>query len=427
MPCNILIGSQWGDEGKAKAIDFLCKESQYIVRYQGGANAGHTVVYQGQKFVFHLLPSGILHKEVLCVISNGVVLDPEVLLDEIQSLDSLDLNIAQRLIISSQCHVVMPYHKLLDQYAEERLNQKKIGTTKRGIGPCYSDKSSRGGIRLIDLYDSNLKEILRTQLEEKNFLFEHYYKRKTLSLDEVYEPTLAYAEKLKGYVRNTSYLLNQAIKEGKHILCEGAQGTLLDIDFGTYPYVTSSNSISAGVCTGTGIPPNRIDRVYGVMKPYLTRVGGGSFPTELSGKKEGQLLQEYGNEYGATTGRTRRCGWLDLVLARYSIMLNGIDEIFLTKLDVLDRFDQIRVCTGYEIAGKNSQEFPVSRDALDHAKPIYKDLQGWQTSTQSIRDYSKLPQKTRDFLKFLEDATEVPISYVSVGPDREETIQINKT
>ena len=424
MPCKVLIGSQWGDEGKAKAIDFLCEDSEYIVRYQGGANAGHTVIFQGEKFVFHLLPSGILHKEVFCVISNGVVLDPEVLLNEIQSLDSFDLNIDQRLFISSQCHVVMPYHKLLDQYAEERLKEKKIGTTKRGIGPCYSDKSSRGGIRLIDLYDSNLKEILKTQLEEKNFLFEHYYQKKPLSLNKVYESTLAYAEKLKDYVCNTSYLLNQALKEEKHILCEGAQGTLLDIDFGTYPYVTSSNSISAGVCTGTGIPPTRVDRVYGVMKPYMTRVGGGSFPTELSGKKEGKLLQEHGNEYGATTGRLRRCGWLDLVLAKYSIMLNGIDEIFLTKLDVLDHLDPIQVCTGYEISGELCQKFPISRNGLDHAKPIYKDFPGWKTSTRTIRDYSQLPQKAQNFLRYLENAIEVPISYVSVGPGRDETIRI---
>ena len=422
MPCNIVVGAQWGDEGKAKVIDFLCADMKYIVRYQGGANAGHTVVVEGKKHVFHLIPSGILHPEKICVIGNGVVLDPAKFLEEVEAVKKSDIPVENRLFISNHCHIIMPYHQLFDVNKEKVLKGKKIGTTGRGIGPCYSDKVARNGIRLIDLFDKNLKEQLEGLLEEKNFLLEHYYKVPPLDSGEIFEKYSQYGETLKPYMKNTSYLLNEALDRGETVLCEGAQGTVLDIDFGTYPYVTSSNSTSGGACTGTGIPPTRIDEVFGVMKPYLTRVGEGYFPTELQ-DADGETLQRKGNEFGATTGRARRCGWFDAVLARYAAMVNGLSSIFLTKLDVLDSFETIKICTDYELEGKSVDEITLSRSDLASFRPVFKEIKGWNCDISGVRRYSDLPDNTKAFVEELEKLIGVPISYLSVGPDRDSTIK----
>ncbi len=423
MSCTVVVGAQWGDEGKAKVIDFLCEDAQYIVRYQGGANAGHTVVTNKEKFVFHLIPSGILHPDKVCAIGNGVVLDPEQLIKEMDSLADMGISVQDRLFISGHCHIIMPYHKLFDVYKEQRLKGKKIGTTGRGIGPCYSDKISRNGIRLIDLLSPDFKDILEGLLDEKNFFLKNYYNQPPLDLNEILETYAGYAEKLKPLERNTSYLLNAALKRNEHVLCEGAQGTMLDIDFGTYPYVTSSNSTTGGACTGTGIPPNKITSVYGVMKPYLTRVGEGYFPTELK-DNDGTQLQEQGNEVGATTGRARRCGWFDVGLARYAIMINGITDIFLTKLDVLDSFDTVKICTGYEIDGEPVDEISFSRTDLSRVTPVFREFEGWKTSIAKIRSFSELPAKTKVFIHEVQKLLDVPIPYISVGPERESTIKV---
>ncbi len=423
MSCTVVVGAQWGDEGKAKVIDFLCEDAQYIVRYQGGANAGHTVVTNKEKFVFHLIPSGILHPDKICAIGNGVVLDPEQLIKEMDSLSDMGISVEDRLFISGHCHIIMPYHKLFDVYKEQRLKGKKIGTTGRGIGPCYSDKISRNGIRLIDLLSPDFKDILEGLLDEKNFYLKNYYNQPTLDIHEILDTYSGYAEKLKPLERNTSYLLNAALKRNEHVLCEGAQGTMLDIDFGTYPYVTSSNSTTGGACTGTGIPPNKITSIYGVMKPYLTRVGEGYFPTELK-DNAGTQLQEQGNEVGATTGRARRCGWFDVGLARYAIMINGITDIFLTKLDVLDSFDTVKICTGYEIDGEPVDEISFSRTDLSRVTPVFREFEGWKTSIAKIRSFSELPDNTKVFIHEVQKLLDVPIPYISVGPERESTIKV---
>ncbi len=422
MPCTVIVGSQWGDEGKAKVIDYLCPSYKYIVRYQGGANAGHTVVSQGKKYIFHLIPSGILHPDKICVIGNGVVLDPEEVIKEINTLKDHGISVIDRLYISSHCHLIMPYHKLIDSFKEEKLNKNKIGTTGRGIGPCYSDKISRSGVRLIDIINDNLKDILNRVLDEKNFLLSEYYKQSPLDINQIYDQYMEYKEILKPFIKNTSYMLNKALDNKEHVLCEGAQGTVLDIDFGTYPYVTSSNSTSGGACTGTGIPPTRIDDVYGVMKPYVTRVGEGSFPTELH-DEDGKKLQESGHEFGATTGRPRRCGWLDIFLSKYAIMVNGINKIFLTKLDVLDQFQTIKICTGYELNGKPIDDITLTHDVLSHVRPIYKEYPGWNKNISSITKYSDLPDNTKRFVEQLQNHIGIPIPYISVGPDRDSTIE----
>lgn len=422
MPCSVVVGAQWGDEGKAKVIDYLCSDAKYIVRYQGGANAGHTVVVGKEKFVFHLIPSGILHKEKVCVVGNGVVLDPEAILKEIDSLKEIGVEVSNRLFISNHCHLIMPYHKLMDVYKEEKLKGNKIGTTGRGIGPCYSDKIGRAGIRLIDLYDKNLKDQIASILDLKNFFLKDYYGKEALDVNEIYEEYISLGEKLKPFMANTSHLLNTALKNGEEVLLEGAQGTLLDIDFGTYPFVTSSNSTSGGACTGSGIPPTKIDRVYGVMKPYCTRVGSGYFPTEAM-DEDGEKLQEYGHEFGATTGRRRRCGWLDAVLGNYAISVNGIDHIFLTKLDVLDHFDTIKVCVGYEMNGEKITDMSLAMRDLSEVKPIYKEFAGWKTPTTEIRNYNDLPDNTKKYIESIQELMNTHISHISVGPERSETIE----
>ncbi len=423
MGCSVVVGSQWGDEGKAKVIDYLCKDSKYIVRYQGGANAGHTVVVGKDKYIFHLVPSGILHDNKICVIGNGVVLDPEEFINEIELLQDLGINLDNRLFISDHCHIVMPYHKLFDNYKESRLNKAKIGTTGRGIGPSYSDKVYRSGIRLLDLLDDSFSELLKFILEEKNFILKNFYNAPTLDYNKVYDDYIKYRELLEPFKVNTSYLLNKALDNNENVLCEGAQGTLLDIDFGTYPYVTSSNSSAGGACIGTGIPPTRIDKVFGVMKAYNTRVGEGSFPTELH-NGEGKALQDYGGEFGATTGRPRRCGWFDAVLARYSTMINGYDEIFMTKLDVLSYFDKLKICTGYELDGKVYDKVILSRGFFDRAKPVYKEMDGWNCDISHIRTFSSLPNNAKIYVNAIKELLNTTISYISVGPDRDATIKV---
>ena len=423
MPCTVVVGGQWGDEGKAKVVDYISKDADFIVRYQGGANAGHTVVKDGKKYVFHQIPSGMLYPEKKCVIAHGVVLDPISLLNEIKKLERLGNSLDESLIISDSCHLILPYHKIMDKAREAKNKDKKIGTTGRGIGPCYADKASRVGIRLMDLYEPGFKSLLKENIKEKNFLIKKYYKWDKLSVNDIYNEYMEVAEKIKKYVFDVPVLLNNAYKDKKSILMEGAQGTGLDIDFGTYPFVTSSYPTAAGACIGTGISPNKIDKVYGIMKAYLTRVGEGPFPTELDDDM-GEYLRKTGSEFGATTGRPRRCGWFDGVFGRYSAMINGFDGIVLTKMDVLDDIDEIKVCTGYEIDGKLTKDFPKSLSKFESIIPVYETLKGWKTSISDVKDYKELPDKAKDYLKFIEDTVGTKVAVLSVGPDRNDTIPI---
>jgi len=422
MPNRVIVGMQWGDEGKGKVVDILSEKSDIIARHQGGANAGHTVVIDSKKFILHLIPTGILHPKKICVIGNGVVFDPELFFQELEELRRKGINIDKRILLSKNAHVVMPYHKAIEKIEEERRGKGKIDTTLKGIGPAYLDKIGRRGVRLIDLFDHKL---FQTKVEEN---FEHNKGcLKYLSPDEfraLYNKSLGflkYKTKIAPFITDSTSLLNKAVKQKKKILFEGAQGTLLDIDFGTYPYVTSSNTSAGGACTGLGVPPTSIDEVIGVSKAYTTRVGNGPFPTELK-DKTGSYLQEIGNEFGATTGRPRRCGWLDLLILRYAVMINGITKIALTKLDVLDQLETIKVCVGYKYKGKTLKEFSTELEVLEKCKPIYKNLPGWKQNTNGIKDYKKLPQKTKDYLKFIQYQTGAKIFLISTGCKREETI-----
>ncbi len=422
MSVSIVVGSQWGDEGKGKIVDLLSSEVDIVARYQGGANAGHTIEVGDKKFVFHLIPSGILHENVTCVIGNGVVIEPSALLEEINMLKENGINIAGRLFISHNAHLIMPYHKLLDSINEQ--GKKKIGTTGRGIGPSYYDKYARKGIRIADLLNKDLlKEKIKSNLEEKNNLLKKVYNHSGLDVNEIIDECLNFDNEIDQYVTDTSAYLNDAIKNGKSVLLEGAQGALLDVDHGTYPYVTSSNPTSGGACTGTGIPPTKITDVIGIVKAYTTRVGLGPFPTELF-DETGEQLGKVGAEFGATTGRKRRCGWFDAFLVKYSTTINGINKAVITKLDVLDNFDEIKVCIGYEINGKTLKYFPTSVEKLQEAKPIYETLPGWNTDISGVRTYEELPAATKNYLKFISEQCGFEIGYVSVGPKRSQTIVI---
>lgn len=421
MANRVVIGTQWGDEGKAKIVDFLTRFSDYVIRFQGGANAGHTVIADGRKFIFHLIPAGIMHSDKICVIGNGVVLDPAQLIREISELKEKGISVQGRLFISRRAGLVMPYHKTLDQLKEAKLGGGKIGTTGRGIGPAYMDKVARSGIRLGDLFDAReLKELLVRNLEEKNEILQKLYGDKPLDAEAIAREYGEYGEKLAEYATDTSVLLNRAIREGKSLLFEGAQGTILDVDHGTYPFVTSSNTVSAAACTGSGVGPTAIDEVIGVVKAYTTRVGNGPFPTELD-QAMGDKVREMGGEFGATTGRPRRCGWFDMVVLRNAIRLNGLSSMAVTKLDVLDTMDSIKVCTAYRLDGKRVEEFPDSIAALNRAEPVYEDLPGWKSKTGGIRCFEDLPSRAKAYLRFLSEKAGIPISIVSVGPDREET------
>ncbi|MGA7838878.1 MAG: adenylosuccinate synthase, partial [Ignavibacteriaceae bacterium] len=377
MSVTVLVGSQWGDEGKGKIVDILSENFDIVTRYQGGANAGHTVAIGEKQYILHLIPSGILRKDVICVIGNGVVIDPTALLEEISLLKKNGIKVDGRLFISHNAHLIMPYHKLLDSINEK--GSKKIGTTGRGIGPCYIDKYARKGIKIVDLLNKKiLEQKIRENLEEKNRLLEKVYDSKGLDVEEIIEQYLEFDKAIDKYIKDVPAFLNEAISKGKSILLEGAQGALLDVDHGTYPYVTSSSPTSGGACTGTGIPPTKIDNVVGIVKAYTTRVGNGPFPSELS-DDDGEKLRKVGAEFGATTGRPRRCGWFDAALVKYSQMINGIDSVAITKLDVLSDFDEIKVCVGYKLNGKILKSFPTDVDRLSAVEPVYKTLPGWKT------------------------------------------------
>lgn len=416
-----MIGAQWGDEGKGKITDLLSRSADVVVRYQGGVNAGHTIVVQDQTFKLHLIPSGILYPDTECIIGCGTVIDPQVLIKELDQLEALNIS-TRSLLISETAHVTMPYHRLIDQAAEERRGTHKIGTTGRGIGPTYADKSERTGIRILDLMDAKeLREQLQWTINYKNVILEKLYNLPPLDPAAVVEQYLEYADRLRPHVVDTSLKINDAIQRRRNILFEGAQGTLLDLDHGTYPYVTSSNPVAGGACVGTGVGPTMIDRVIGVAKAYTTRVGEGPFPTELDGKI-GELLCDRGAEFGTTTGRKRRCGWFDAVIGRYAVRINGMDCLAITKLDVLDELEEIKVCVAYEIDGQRSKDFPSNARHFARCRPIYKTLPGWQQSTAHCRSLDDLPRQALDYLKFLAELIEVPIAIISLGASRDQTI-----
>lgn len=424
MPAVVLVGAQWGDEGKGKATDLLGSRVDYCVRYQGGNNAGHTVVIGDRKFALHLLPSGILTPEVIPVIGNGVVIDVAVLFEEIDGLEAQGIN-TSNLLISANAHLITPYHVTLDKVTERFLGNSKIGTTGRGIGPSYADKTSRLGIRVQDLFD---EKILRAKIEgsllSKNQVLVKVFNRRAVTVDEVVENLMEHAERLRPYVSDTSLILNRALAENKVVLLEGGQGTLLDVDHGTYPFVTSSNPTAGGACAGSGIGPTKITGVVGILKAYTTRVGSGPFPTELL-DEDGEKLRTIGGERGVTTGRPRRCGWFDAPIARYATRINGLTDIFLTKLDVLTGWEKIPVCVAYEIDGKRTEELPMTQTEFHHAKPIYEMLPGWTEDISSAKTLDDLPANARSYIKYLEEISGTPISAVGVGQDRNATISIN--
>ena len=423
MKSIVVVGAQWGDEGKGKVVDIYSEFADTIVRSAGGNNAGHTLVVKGEKFVFHLIPSGILHPGKKCVIANGVVVDPKVLLGEIGRLKERGyLKDDGQLKVGLLANIIMPYHIVLDRSREEKLGSRKIGTTARGIGPCYEDKIARTGIRAGDLVQPGvLAEKLAANLELKNFLLKNYYGAEEIPFQATLDEYLEYGERLKPYLMDTSRFLNEEIKQGAKVLFEGAQGTLLDIDHGTYPFVTSSNTTAGGACTGSGVPPTRIGGVVGVSKAYATRVGGGPFPTELF-DEEGQRIRERGNEYGSTTGRPRRCGWFDAPVLRYANRLNGLSSVALTKLDVLSGLPRVKVCVAYEIGGARSDEVPLSLSGFEDARPVYEQVEGWKEDITQAKEFTDLPKTAQKYVRLLEEVSGVEISLVSVGPDRNETI-----
>ena len=419
MSVTILVGSQWGDEGKGKIVDILSEKFNIVTRYQGGANAGHTVEIGDKKYVLHLIPSGILRENCTCVIGNGVVIDPTALLEEIDLLESYGINVEGRLFISHNAHLIMPYHKLLDSINES--GESKLGTTGKGIGPCYIDKYARKGIRIVDLLNKKvLEEKIRLNLKEKNDLIRKMYGLEELDVEEIIKTYLEFDKRIDKYIKDVPVFLNNAISEGKSILLEGAQGALLDVDHGTYPYVTSSNPTSGGACTGTGIPPNKIDTIVGIVKAYTTRVGMGPFPTELL-DSDGEMLRTAGAEFGATTGRPRRCGWFDAPLVKYSSVINGLDYVAVTKLDVLSHFQEIKVCVNYLLEGKLLKSFPTDVERLSRAEPVYESLPGWGTDISTCTSYNNLPQKAKDYLGFISDMAKIKIKIISVGPKRAQT------
>jgi adenylosuccinate synthase len=422
MSVTLIVGSQWGDEGKGKIVDLLSHDADYVARYQGGANAGHTIVINGRKMILHLIPSGIFTPNAKCIIGNGVVVDPESLLEEIHAIQNLGIEVAGRLFISSKAHLIMPYHKLIDKAMEAAKIEKSIGTTGRGIGPAYIDKAKRDGIRFCDLIDeSYFNQKLYEAVEAANHYLISFFGATGLIPGEVIEHYKDIRTEILPYIKETTLILNEAIKAGKKIVVEGAQGTLLDVDHGTYPFVTSSNPSAGGACTGLGIPPTSINKIIGIMKAYTTRVGNGPFPTELF-DETGDLLRKTGAEFGSTTGRPRRCGWLDLIAAKYTVMVNGITDIALTKLDVLNQLPEIKVCMGYDFHGEILDQFPADIRILNEIKPVYKSVPGWMQDICSIKNINDLPKATHDYFDLIESTTGAKISLVSLSPDRDDTI-----
>lgn len=419
----IVLGAQWGDEGKGKIVDLLSEKFDAVARYQGGHNAGHTVFIGAQKFVLKLIPSGILRPGVQAVIGNGVVVDPGALLEEIRGLEAAGLDVKKQLKISNRAHVIFPFHRTIEKISEGRADRTAIGTTSRGIGPCYEDKIARRGIRIADLVDRNFSELYRSLAEDKQLIASAFQITEKIDFEEILERYRKFADEMRPMVCDTAQLLNGLIREGKSVLFEGAQGTMLDIDFGTYPFVTSSSAAAGGACTGTGVPPTKIDGIVGVSKAYITRVGAGPFPSEDLGEK-GEQIRRAGNEFGSVTGRPRRCGWFDVPLLRYTAEVNGFDSLIITKLDVLDDLDEIPVCVAYEVNGAVMEQMPSSTKAMEAIKPVFEKMPGWKTKTQGITSIDKLPKQAQDYLKFLAERTGVEIGAVSNGPERNETMTV---
>jgi adenylosuccinate synthase len=422
MPNLIIIGTQWGDEGKGKIVDILARDADVVVRFQGGSNAGHTVVNDSDTFVFHLIPSGILYRGKLCVIGNGVIVDPGSLIEEMDRLQAKGVKIGKNFVISQRAHLILPYHKAIEKASEQSKGSRRIGTTGRGIGPSYADKMARIGIRVGDLLNPPLfRRKLEENLAEMNCFLERLYQVGGFELEKVFQQYMGYAERLKGYIGDAALLLNQAVDRGKDVLFEGAQGTHLDVDFGTYPYVTSSSAAAGGACTGTGVGPTKIDSVMGVAKAYTTRVGSGPFPTELNDQVGGGL-QERGKEFGATTGRPRRCGWFDGVVVRYATRVNGLDSLAVTKLDVLDGCKELKLCTGYKHGGRLYREMPADIQVLTECEPVYETLPGWSTATTGITAYKALPREAKRYLDRVEELAGCRIDIISTGSKRRDTI-----
>ena len=416
----MVLGAQWGDEGKGKVVDLFSRKFSIVARYQGGHNAGHTVFIGDRKFVLKLIPSGILRPGVQAVIGNGVVIDPGALLDEMESLQKAGIDVPKQLAISNRAHVIFPFHRIVEKMSEAREDRVPIGTTSRGIGPCYEDKTGRRGIRIADLYERDSFCTMYTALaEDKQLLAQTFNIQETIDYEQIRDQYLKFADRIRPMVCDTAQLLHDAIQAGKRVLFEGAQGSMLDVDHGTYPFVTSSSATAGGACTGAGVPPSSINGVIGVSKAYTTRVGSGPFPTELLGE-EGERIRKAGNEYGAVTGRPRRCGWFDVPLLRYTAMINGFDSLVITKLDVLDQFDEILVCTAY----RNTRSMPATYRELEAVDPVYERLPGWKSETRGLTRAEALPPRARDYLKFLSDCTGVEVGCISTGPERDETILI---
>ncbi len=424
MATAMVLGTQWGDEGKGKIVDYLAQKADVVIRSQGGNNAGHTVVADGQSFALRLLPSGILFSEKTCIIGNGVVVNPEVLLEEIDGMVKKGVTIS-KLEVSTRAHVIMPYHIRIDEEDEKLRGDDKIGTTKNGIGPCYADKINRVGIRIGDLMDRDVfYQKLKTNLELKNRLFATYYNCEGFDFEEIFTKYTALAERIRPYVKDTEYSANQYIKEGKKVLFEGAQATMLDLDHGTYPFVTSSNPTAGGACVGSGVGPRMMSNIIGVVKAYTTRVGAGPFPAEQS-NKIGEYLRETGHEFGTVTGRSRRCGWFDSVVVRYAAMLNSLDYLAITRLDILDGLDTINICKGYMYKGIELKEYPESLKVLQDVEPVYEELPGWKTDISGCKSYDELPENARYYVERISQLVGVPLGIVSVGPDRSQTIVLH--
>ena len=417
----VLVGAQWGDEGKGKITDLIADDFDFVVRFQGGNNAGHTVIHGGRTLKLHLIPSGIMYPHIKPVIGNGCVIDPKVLIEEMDRLEADGLS-TRKLMLSCNAHVIMPYHRDLDGASERRLGSNEIGTTRRGIGPAYMDKASRLGIRMQDLTDVHIfRKKIEAALHEKNDILEKLYGLPTYTVDQIAEEYLPYAERLNPHIAETSSVINRALDTDQWVLFEGAQGTLLDLDHGTYPFVTSSSPTAGGACVGAGVGPKRIDRVLGIAKAYITRVGSGPFPTELD-DEDGRTFIEVGHEFGTTTGRQRRAGWYDAVIVRYAVEVNGLTDLIITKLDVLSAFDTIKVCVAYEYEGRQYKTVPGHQTVFHHAKPVYEELPGWKTDITGCRTFEELPKEARDYITFIEELADVPVAMIAVGPSREQTI-----